>query len=53
LHFEIAMKKTGNRTDTSNLQKDRLAYKINPAFFVNLQPIVKDEQTKVKKRREV
>jgi murein DD-endopeptidase MepM/ murein hydrolase activator NlpD len=28
-HFEIAMKKNGNRTNTGNLQKDRLAYKIN------------------------
>ncbi|MWP48037.1 M23 family metallopeptidase [Gilliamella sp. Pas-s27] len=51
LHFEIAMKKTGNRTDTSNLQKDRLAYKINPAFFVNLQTKDEAKQTKVKERR--
>jgi murein DD-endopeptidase MepM/ murein hydrolase activator NlpD len=51
LHFEIAMRKTGNRTWTNNKQKDRLAYKINPAFFVNLQTIDKDKQTKVKKRR--
>ncbi|WP_085166049.1 M23 family metallopeptidase [Gilliamella bombi] len=52
LHFEIAMNQNGNRTNTGSLQKDRLAYKINPAFFVNLQPIVEDEQTKVKERRE-
>ena len=51
LHFEIAMKKNGNRTNTKNAQNDRLAYKINPAFFVNLQAIDVDEQTKVKERR--
>ncbi|MCX8711346.1 M23 family metallopeptidase [Gilliamella sp. B3464] len=51
LHFEIAMKKNGNRTYTKDTQKDRLAYKINPAFFVNLQSIVKAEQTKVRDRR--
>ena len=51
LHFEIAMKKNGNRTYTKNTQNDRLAYKINPAFFVNLQSIVKAEQTKVRDRR--
>jgi murein DD-endopeptidase MepM/ murein hydrolase activator NlpD len=51
LHFEIAMRKTGNRTWTNNKQKDRLAYKINPAFFVNLQKIDEDKQTKVKERR--
>ena len=51
LHFEIAMKKNGNRTYTKNTQNDRLAYKINPAFFVNLQSIVEAEQTKVKNRR--
>ncbi|OCG19301.1 MULTISPECIES: M23 family metallopeptidase [unclassified Gilliamella] len=52
LHFEIAMKKNGNRTHTGNLQKDRLAYKINPAFFVNLQTKDEAKQTKVKERRE-
>jgi murein DD-endopeptidase MepM/ murein hydrolase activator NlpD len=52
LHFEIAMKKNGNRTNTGNLQKDRLAYKINPAFFVNLQTIDESNQKKVKERRE-
>lgn len=51
LHFEIAMKKNGNRTYTKNTQNDRLAYKINPTFFVNLQSIIKAEQTKVRDRR--
>ncbi|OCG41335.1 hypothetical protein A9G25_06360 [Gilliamella sp. Bif1-4] len=52
LHFEIAMNPIYNRSATNNKQKDRLAYKINPAFFVNLQTIDKDKQTKVKERRE-
>ncbi|WP_294966821.1 M23 family metallopeptidase [uncultured Gilliamella sp.] len=51
LHLEIAMNQTGNRTYTSDKEKDRLAFKINPAFFVNLQSIDQDLQKKVKARR--
>ncbi|OCG19519.1 MULTISPECIES: M23 family metallopeptidase [unclassified Gilliamella] len=51
LHFEIAMKITGNRSTAYDTQTNRLGFKINPALFVNLQPIDEDEQRKVKKRR--
>jgi hypothetical protein len=40
-----------NRSATNNKQKNKLGYKINPAFFVNLQAINKKEQEKVKDRR--
>ncbi|SCC24691.1 M23 family metallopeptidase [Gilliamella intestini] len=51
LHFEIAMNPIYNRSATNNEQKNKLGYKINPALFVNLQPIDEDEQEKVKDRR--
>nr|WP_237399234.1 M23 family metallopeptidase [Gilliamella sp. Pas-s27] len=51
LHFEIAMNPISNRSTAYDPQTNKLGYKINPAFFVNLQPIDEDEQTKVKERR--
>lgn len=53
LHLEIAMKIHNNRspkkkqTETEeDYEKRRLGYKINPALFVNLNPIDKKDQEK-------
>ena len=43
LHFEVAMKKSGNGSGLAN--------RYNPAFFVNLKPINKVLQDEVKKKR--
>ncbi|AZB35350.1 peptidoglycan DD-metalloendopeptidase family protein [Chryseobacterium bernardetii] len=43
LHFEIAMKPTGNGTGLTN--------RYNPAYFVRLKPINKSEQDAVKNKR--
>ena len=50
LHLEIAMNATSN-TIKDGTPNGKLAFKINPAFFVNLQPIDQDLQKKVKARR--
>ena len=47
LHLEIAMKPRNNRSLEKNekdTRKRSLGYKINPAFFVNLNPIDKADQ---------
>ena len=45
LHLEIAMKISNNRSENEpNTAKARLGYKINPALFVNLNPIDKADQ---------
>ena len=51
LHLEIAMKINNNRTENeTNIEKRKLGYKINPAFFVNLNPIDEaDQKDAVKK----
>ena len=54
LHLEIAMYQNNNvsyKFEGKKKIKYSLAYKINPAFFVNLQPIDQDLQKKVKARR--
>ncbi len=43
LHFEVAMKPTGNGTGLTN--------RYNPAYFVRLKPIKKNEQDIVKNKR--
>ena len=45
LHLEIAMKINNNKTENeTNIEKRKLGYKINPAFFVNLNPIDEADQ---------
>ena len=45
LHLEIAMKINNNRTENeTNTEIRKLGYKINPAFFVNLNPIDEADQ---------
>ena len=45
LHLEIAMKIRNNKTENeTNKEIRKLGYKINPAFFVNLNPIDETDQ---------
>ncbi|MFQ1011923.1 M23 family metallopeptidase [Gilliamella apicola] len=45
LHLEIAMKINNNKTENeTNTEIRKLGYKINPAFFVNLNPIDEADQ---------
>ncbi|WP_238610635.1 M23 family metallopeptidase, partial [Candidatus Schmidhempelia bombi] len=53
LHFEIAMKQTGNRSNVYDTQTNRLGFKINPAFFVKLQKINKSIQEEIRDLREL
>ncbi|TEA26323.1 hypothetical protein [Candidatus Schmidhempelia bombi] len=45
LHLEIAMYIHNNKTKGEKKEIAKLGYKINPAFFVNLNSIDIDDQT--------
>ena len=51
LHFEIAMKPRYNKSTKKDAETNKLGYKINPAFFVNLEEMDIDLQTKVKEKK--
>ena len=51
LHFEIAMKYRYNKSTKKDNETNKLGFKINPAFFVNLKSIDKKLQKDVLEKR--
>lgn len=50
LHLEIAMYIHNNKTKGEKKEIAKLGYKINPALFVNLNPIDEEDQKKAVKQ---